>query len=254
MGSKIVTAAMLAIGDELLSGRTKDKNIGFLADFLNVKAIDLKEVRIVNDDHDAIIAALNDLRNKYTYIFTSGGIGPTHDDITADAVAAAMKVDIDHDPRAMKLLGDYYKERKLDFTQARKRMARIPSGANLIENSVSIAPGFNLENVYVLAGVPSVFNAMLNSLEPSLKSGIKMLSEAIDSPYPEGAIGQPLAEVQKNHPKTFIGSYPRYEQNKYSTQIVVRARDIDTLKKAINDVLAMFKTLESIEVEHTPGT
>lgn len=254
MSSNIVTAAMLAIGDELLSGRTKDKNIGYLADFLTLKAIDLKEVRIVSDEQDAIVSALNDLRVQYTYVFTSGGIGPTHDDITADAVALAMGVDIDHDPRAMKLLGDYYKNREIEFTPARQRMARIPKGADLIENPISIAPGFIIENVHVMAGVPSIFQAMLDSIEPTLKSGAKMLSKAMDSPFPEGAIGGPLADIQNNNPNTAIGSYPRYEKDAYSTQIVVRARNQSDLDKAVIEVEEMFKQLESNETQHDPGT
>ena len=171
--TKIVTAAMLAIGDELLSGRTKDKNIGFLADFLTLHAIDLKEVRIVADDHEAIAAALTELRNRYDLVFTSGGIGPTHDDITADAVAASFGVAIDHDPRVIKLLGDHYRELDLEFTPARKRMARIPDGSELITNPVSMAPGFKIGNVHVLAGVPSVFRAMLGELSSSLEGVTK---------------------------------------------------------------------------------
>lgn len=245
MTSNIVTAAMLAIGDELLSGRTKDKNIGYLADFLTLKAIDLKEVRIVSDEQDAIVSALNDLRSKYTYVFTSGGIGPTHDDITADAVARAMAVEIEHDPRAMKLLGDYYKMRAIEFTPARQRMARIPLGADLIENPISIAPGFTIQNVHVMAGVPSVFQAMLDSVEPNLKSGAKMLSQAIDSPYPEGTIGGPLTDIQINNPNTSIGSYPRFEKNTYSTQIVIRARKQIDLDNAVLDVTKMFEQLKT---------
>ena len=258
MSAIIVTAAMLAIGDELLSGRTKDKNIGHLADFLTLKAIDLKEVRIVSDEQDAIVSALNELRKNYTYVFTSGGIGPTHDDITADAVAVAMDVKIEHDASAMKLLGDYYKMRKIEFTPARQRMARIPVGADLIDNSISVAPGFTIKNVHVMAGVPSVFQAMLDSLEPNLVSGIQMLSKAIDSTFPEGTIGGPLADIQKNHPNTSIGSYPKFERGKYSTQIVIRARKQDYLDNAVNDVNLMFKQLinskNALEHKHDPGT
>lgn len=254
MNQKIITAAMLAIGDELLSGRTKDKNIGYLADFLSLKAIDLKEVRIVSDDQDNIIEAVNALRAKYDYVFTSGGIGPTHDDITADAMAVAFGVSIDHDPRAMKLLSDNYKERDLEFTDARKRMARIPDGADLIDNPVSIAPGFTLGNVYVMAGVPSIFQAMLDSIAPTLKSGVTMLSRAIDSPFPEGTIGGPLGKVQKNNPETAIGSYPRYDGKIYSTQIVIRGRDEATLDQAEKEVVEMFNQLKAEERDHSPGS
>ncbi|MEO0329127.1 MAG: molybdopterin-binding protein [Pseudomonadota bacterium] len=240
-----VTAAMLAIGDELLSGRTRDKNIGHLASVMTLKGIDLNEVRIVSDTQTAIIEALNALRTRYTYVFTSGGIGPTHDDITADAVAAAFDVHIDHDPRAMAILEAHYKEREIEFTTARKRMARIPNGADLIENPVSKAPGFILENVHVMAGVPSIFQAMLDRVEPTLKSGIKMLSVNIDCPFGEGAIGDALAEVQKTHRDTSIGSYPKYDGEKYSTQIVVRSRDDTALKLAEKAVVVMLQTLSA---------
>ncbi len=167
----VVTAAMLAIGDELLSGRTKDKNIGHLADMLQLSGIDLKEVRIVADDEDAIVEALNALRSKYDYVFTSGGIGPTHDDITADAVSKAFGVPCEYDAAAMTLLGDMYKRREMEFTEARQRMARMPRGAAHIANPVSTAPGFVIGNVYVMAGVPQVFQAMLDNVLPTLRTG-----------------------------------------------------------------------------------
>ena len=171
----IVTAAALAIGDELLSGRTRDKNIGHLANALTQQGIELKEVRIVSDDEAAIVEALNALRAKYTYVFTSGGIGPTHDDITADAIAKAFGVAIDHDPRAMAILEQHYDEIGLEFTTARKRMARIPEGADLIQNNVSKAPGFQIGNVFVMAGVPSVFQAMLESVLSTLEGGARLM-------------------------------------------------------------------------------
>lgn len=254
MPTKIITAAMLAIGDELLSGRTKDKNIGYLADYLSLKAIDLKEVRIVSDEQEAIVAAVNALRKSYDYVFTSGGIGPTHDDITADAMAAAFDVGISHDPRALKLLSDHYERREIEFNSARKRMARVPFGAELISNPVSVAPGFNLENVFVLAGVPSIFQAMLDQISDQLESGIALQSLSIESPFPEGAIGAPLTEVQKNNPGTAIGSYPKYDGKFFSTQIVVRGREKDLIQKAEKDILAMFDEIKSGESDHSPGT
>ena len=241
--SDSITAAMLAIGDELLSGRTKDKNIGYLADFLTLKGIDLKEVRIVSDDIGAIVEAVNALRSRYSYVFTSGGIGPTHDDITADAMAEAFSVSLPHDVRAMKLLGDHYASRNIEFTDARKRMARIPEGASLIENPVSIAPGFTIGNVHVMAGVPSIFQAMLDNVSPLLKTGVQIISRSIDSPYPEGTIGTRLAEIQKNHPETAIGSYPRYDGNVYSNQIVIRSRNEAAIEAAAGDVESMFQEL-----------
>lgn len=236
---KIVTAAMLAIGDELLSGRTKDKNIGFLAENLTLSGIDLKEVRIVADDQDAIVAAINALRAKYDLVFTSGGIGPTHDDITADAISVAFGLPCLHDPAAMRLLGDMYARRGLEFNEARQRMARMPEGARHIENAVSTAPGFIVENVHVMAGVPSVFQAMLGWLLPQLPTGAAVMSRTVVSPFGEGEIGKPLAEVQKTHPETSIGSYPKFDGKGFYTEIVVRARDEAVLQSAVSDVEAM---------------
>jgi molybdenum cofactor synthesis domain-containing protein len=241
MTQQIVTAAILAIGDELLSGRTKDKNIGHLADMLLLSGIDLKEVRIVADEEDAIVEALNALRTKYDYVFTSGGIGPTHDDITADAVSKAFGVACHHDEKAMALLGEMYKRREVEFTEARQRMARMPVGATHIPNPVSTAPGFIIGNVYVMAGVPQVFQAMVDAVIPTLKTGTPVLSVAISCPYGEGDIGTPLAAIQKAHPETSIGSYPRYVGQKFSTEIVVRGRSQAVIDAAGADVAAMIE-------------
>lgn len=230
---------MLAIGDELLSGRTKDKNIGYLAENLTLSGIDLKEVRIVADDQDAIVAAVNALRAKYDLVFTSGGIGPTHDDITADAISVAFGLPCLHDPAAMRLLGDMYARRGLEFNEARQRMARMPEGARHIENAVSTAPGFIVENVHVMAGVPSVFQAMLGWLLPQLPTGAAVMSRTVVSPFGEGEIGKPLAEVQKTHLETSIGSYPKFDGKGFYTEIVVRARDEAVLQSAVSDVEAM---------------
>jgi molybdenum cofactor synthesis domain-containing protein len=237
---KIVTAAALAIGDELLSGKTRDKNIGHLANALTQQGIDLKEVRIVADEQAEIVAALNALRERYDYVFTSGGIGPTHDDITADAIAKSFDVNIEHDPRAMKILSEHYAERDMEFTPARQRMARIPDGADLIDNPVSKAPGFKLANVYVMAGVPSVFQAMLDNVLATLEGGSKMLSEMIECPLGEGTIGDALGEIQKAHPQTSIGSYPKFDGERFWTQIVVRGRESDHISRArsaVDDML-----------------
>jgi len=244
----IVTAAMLAIGDELLSGRTKDKNIGHLADILTLSGIDLKEVRIVADEEGAIVEALNALRGRYTYVFTSGGIGPTHDDITADAVSAAFGVPCLHDPAAMTLLGDMYAKRGMEFTEARKRMARMPQGAGHIANPVSTAPGFTIGNVFVMAGVPQVFQAMLDAVIPTLDTGTRMLSRAIPCPFGEGDIGTPLSEIQKAHPETSIGSYPKYDGKAFSTEIVVRARSEAVLEPAAEAVFAMVETIKAAKI------
>ena len=173
------TAAVLLIGDEILSGRTKDKNLGFIADYLVGLGIDLKEARCVADDEDDIVAAVNALRTRYTYVFTTGGIGPTHDDITADAMAKAFGVPIEHDPRAVDILTRYFKEIGREPNEARMRMARVPQGATLIENAVSKAPGFRIENVFVMAGVPKVMNAMMDAIAPSLEKGVPMQSRTI---------------------------------------------------------------------------
>lgn len=242
--SPIVTAAMLAIGDELLSGRTKDKNIGHLADVLTLAGIDLKEVRIVADEEEAIAEALNALRQRHDYVFTSGGIGPTHDDITADAVSKAFGLPCIHDPEAMRLLGDMYARREMEFTEARQRMARMPEGARHIPNPVSTAPGFIVENVHVMAGVPQVFQAMLDNVLPQLRTGSKMLSRALPCPFGEGDIGSPLAAIQKAHPATSIGSYPKYDGARFSTEIVVRARDDHDLEAAAEAVQEMILALQ----------
>ena len=245
----IITAAMLAIGDELLSGRTKDKNIGFLADLLLIAGIDLKEVRIVADEEESIVDALNALRVKYDYVFTSGGIGPTPDDITADAIAKAFGVPCEHDPLAMTLLGDMYAKRGVEFTEARQRMARMPKGATHIANPVSTAPGFVIGNVHVMAGVPQVFQAMINNVLPTLRTGAVMMSRSVTSPFGEGDIGTALAQVQKNHPDTSIGSYPRFDGKAFSTELVIRARTEDVLdaaEQAVKDMIAAIRVDKNI--------
>jgi molybdenum cofactor synthesis domain-containing protein len=232
-----VTAAILVIGDEILSGRTKDKNIGYIAEYLTNIGIDLSEVRVVPDVTEEIVAALNALRTRYTYVFTTGGIGPTHDDITADAVAAAFGVGIDHDPRAIAMLSERFPPDQLN--EARMRMARIPHGADLIANSVSKAPGFILGNVHVMAGVPSIMQAMLDVVAPTLKTGVRMLSETVRAGLKEGDIGTALAAVAKLHPGVSIGSYPFFSETGPDTNIVVRSRDAGRLTEAVAAVVEM---------------
>jgi molybdenum cofactor synthesis domain-containing protein len=233
-----VTAAVLVIGDEILSGRTKDKNIGYIAEYLTGIGIDLKEVRVVADDVAAIVAAVNALRAGYTYVFTTGGIGPTHDDITADCIAKAFGVSIDVDPRARAMLLQRMAEK--DLNEARLRMARIPAGADLIVNKVSSAPGFRIGNVFVMAGVPTIMQAMLDEVAPTLKTGVKMLSESVRADLREGDIGTALGNVAKAHPAAIIGSYPfQDDQARPNTNIVVRARDPAELAAAKADVEAM---------------
>jgi len=233
----IVTAAILVIGDEILSGRTKDRNIGYIAEYLTNIGIELREVRVVPDITDEIVAALNALRGRYAYVFTTGGIGPTHDDITADAVAAAFGVSIDHDPRAVAMLAERFSP--ADLNEARMRMARIPAGAELIANSVSKAPGFNIGNVYVMAGVPAIMQAMMDVVGPTLRTGRKVLSDTIRAGLREGDIGGPLAAIAKAHPEVSIGSYPFWSETGPDTNIVVRSREAEKLEAAMADVKAM---------------
>jgi molybdenum cofactor synthesis domain-containing protein len=233
---ELVTAALLIIGDEILSGRTKDKNIGHVADHLTAIGIQLREVRIVPDDEAEIVAAVNALRTRYTYLFTTGGIGPTHDDITADSVAKAFGVGIDVDERALKPMLAYFERRGVEVTPARLRMARIPFGAELVENSISIAPGFMLGNVIVMAGIPSIMQVMLDAATKYLKTGKKMLSAAIDLYRPEGEIAALFGELQQRYPDVPMGSYPFQRDGKYGTQLVLRSTEPARLAAAENEL------------------
>jgi molybdenum cofactor synthesis domain-containing protein len=238
----LVTAALLVIGDEILSGRTKDKNIGYIAEYLTGIGVDLVEVRVVADDETAIVSALNELRARYTYVFTTGGIGPTHDDITAECVAKAFGVSIDHDPRAIAIMKERLAQTGAELNEARMRMTRIPAGAELVLNKVSAAPGFWLGNVIVMAGVPSIMQVMLDEVAPKLKTGVRMLSETVRADAREGDIGTPLGDIAKAHPEVAIGSYPFFdEQRGPNTNVVIRARDLGKLnaaKRAVEDMLA----------------
>jgi molybdenum cofactor synthesis domain-containing protein len=206
-----VTAALLVIGDEILSGRTKDKNIGYIAEYLTAVGIDLEEVRVVGDEERAIVDAVNALRQRYTYVFTTGGIGPTHDDITADCVAKAFGVPIDVDPRALAILKERLAATGAKMNEARMRMTRIPKGADLVLNKVSGAPGIWIGNVIVMAGVPSIMQAMLDEVAPKLKTGVRMLSETVRADAREGDIGMQLGEIAKGNPDVVIGSYPFFD-------------------------------------------
>ena len=242
VAGEIVTAGLLIIGDEILSGRTKDRNIGYIAEYLGRIGIDLKEVRVVGDEEAAIVEALNALRTRYSYVFTTGGIGPTHDDITADSVAKAFGVGIDVDPRVVALLKERFSD--VELNAARLRMARIPDGAELIPNKVSRAPGFRIGNVMVMAGIPTIMQAMLDEAAKTLKTGIRVLSETIRADAREGDIGTPLAEIAKAHPDTMIGSYPFFDEVRGpNTNIVVRSRDPVTLASAKAAVEAMLVRL-----------
>jgi molybdenum cofactor synthesis domain-containing protein len=236
----IVTAAVLVIGDEILSGRTKDKNIGYIAEYLTALGIELKEVRVVGDEEAEIVAAVNALRARYAYVFTTGGIGPTHDDITAQSIAKAFGVPIDHDPRAVKILQDRLAQTGSELNEARMRMTRIPAGADLVLNKVSAAPGFWLGNVIVLAGVPSIMQVMLDYVADKLKTGVRILSETVRADAREGDIGTPLGEIAKAHPEVAIGSYPFFDEARGpNTNVVLRARDPHKLAAAKDAVSAM---------------
>ena len=232
------TAAMLVIGDEILSGRTRDANMYHLAGELTGHGIDLKEVRVVADDRDAIIAAVQALSRAYDHVFTSGGIGPTHDDITADCIAAAFGAHIDVRPDARAILSAHYDRMGTELNEARLRMARIPDGATLIDNPVSAAPGFTLGNVHVMAGVPSVFNAMLAFVLPTLKGGAPLISQTVRIDMPEGDIAGPLGLLAKAHPDLSIGSYPFSMNGHYGSNIVLRGRDADAVQAAARQLQA----------------
>jgi molybdenum cofactor synthesis domain-containing protein len=240
--SEIVTAGLLVIGDEILSGRTKDKNIGFVAEYLTAIGIDLKEVRVVSDEEPEIVAALNALRARYTYVFTTGGIGPTHDDITADAVAKAFGVSIDYHPRAVEILRARLAETGGVMNEARMRMTRVPAGGELVLNKISAAPGFRVGNVIVMAGIPQVMQAMLEYVTPQLKTGAKMLSETVRADCREGDIGTELGAIAKAHPDVIIGSYPFMDEKKgANAHVVMRARDpqkLTAVKAAVEAMLA----------------
>jgi molybdenum cofactor synthesis domain-containing protein len=243
--SQPVTAAILVVGDEILSGRTKDKNIGYIAEYLTAIGIDLKEVRVVSDDESAVVPALNALRASYSYVFTTGGIGPTHDDITADCVAKAFGVPLDVNAEAARIISERAAKMGTEMNEARLRMARIPRGGELVPNKVSGAPGFWIGNVITMAGVPAIMQAMLDAVAPKLKTGIKMLSETIRADAREGDVGTELGEIAKANPDVTIGSYPFFDdQHGPNTNIVIRARDPQKLAAAKAAVETMLKQVK----------
>lgn len=227
------TAAMLVIGDEILSGRTRDSNLHHLAMALTEHGLALTEARVVADDHDAIVAGVNALRAKYDHVFTSGGIGPTHDDITADAMAAAFGVAITHRADAMALLGAHYASRDMEFNEARQRMARIPDAATLIDNPVSVAPGFTLGNVHVMAGVPRIFEAMLAGVLSGIAHGLPLLSRSLRLLRGEGEIATAFASFAAEWPDLAMGSYPFNMDGVYGTNLVIRGHDATRLDQAL---------------------
>lgn len=227
------TAAMIVIGDEILSGRTRDSNMHFLAGQLAEAGIDLKEARMIADDPDMIIATVRAMSGAYDNVFTSGGIGPTHDDITADCIAAAFDRTIDVRDDARAILAEHYAKSGTELNTARLRMARIPEGATLIDNPVSAAPGFKVENVHVMAGVPSVFHAMVASVLPTLTGGAALISKTMRIDRGEGDIAGPLGQLAEAHPDLSIGCYPFQQNGKYGAHVVVRGTDADQIDAAL---------------------
>ncbi len=236
-----VTAGLLVIGDEILSGRTKDVNIAATAEFCTDLGIELREVRVVADIEDEIVAAVRALSERYTYVFSTGGIGPTHDDITADAMAKAFGVALPINPEARAMLESRWKTTGTEVTEARLRMARIPEGASLIVNSVSAAPGFRIRNVHVMAGVPVIMKAMLEAIAPTLQGGRKVHSIGIQCGVGEGAIGGPFGKLQEEYPDVKMGSYPQFGSGRPSTELVLRSADEVRLAEAAVKVREMVK-------------
>lgn len=249
------TAAILAIGDELLSGRTRDANMHFLAGWLTERGVALKEARIVGDEQDDIAGALNALRAKYDYVFTSGGIGPTHDDITVDAIAKALGVPVVEHPKAIAMIIAWYDARGEEVTPARARMARTPEGAKLIINPVSGAPGVRVENIFVMAGVPRIFQGMLNAIETEIERGAKLHSRAaMAKGLPESKLADQLGDIQNALKGVSLGSYP-IDGDEKGVTVVARAENEATADAAIDAVCAAMRALgvEPVMEDHTAG-
>jgi molybdenum cofactor synthesis domain-containing protein len=244
---RVWTAALLVIGDEILSGRTEDKNIAQVAQWLNSQGIRLQEVRVVPDVEDAIVAAVNTLRSAYDYVITTGGIGPTHDDLTVDSIAAAFGVRAIMHPEARAILANYYQKRGVELTEARLRMARVPEGAELIANPTSGAPGVKMGNVYVLAGVPTIVSAMLQGLEGKLQGGRPMTSVTVSAHAAESEVAALLEQVQDEHPGVSIGSYPFFSDGGFGADFVIRS-DNEVLAKICADDLRTRLDLAGVEV------
>ncbi len=244
---KTVTACVLVIGNEILSGRTKDANLSYLAERLNAEGVRLMEARVIPDVPQTIIDTVNDVRGRFDYVFTTGGIGPTHDDITSECVAAAFGLPLIRNPEAVRRLQQHYPPGGLN--EARLRMANTPEGATLIDNPISIAPGFQIGNVFVLAGVPAIMRAMFEGVKHRLSGGLPMLSRTVTSGLPEGAMAADLGAIQDRFPDVEIGSYPFFRMGKPGTAIVLRATDAARLAQATAEVTAMMVALGDSPVE-----
>ncbi|HEX3430284.1 MAG TPA: molybdopterin-binding protein [Rhizomicrobium sp.] len=233
-GQNEPTAAVLLIGDEILSGRTQDTNLAYIAKFLGPYGIEVREARTVRDVEAEIVSALNALRARYTYVFTTGGIGPTHDDITTDAVGKAFAVAVDYHSEALALLEPRYKPG--EFNEMRRRMARLPEGAMLIRNSVSTAPGFQIGNVFVLAGIPMIMRAMLEDVGPRLEKGRPVQTATLAARVGEGRIAAALGKIQREHPTVAIGSYPMFSESGPLVHLVIRGRDASAVEVAASAI------------------
>ena len=249
---KIVTAALVIIGNEILSGRTRDANLQYLGTDLNLLGIRMTEVRIVSDIEAEIVAAVNALRARYDYVFTTGGIGPTHDDITSECIAKAFGRKFGPNPDAMAILEAHYAPG--EFTEARRRMAKTPEGVVLIENPVSKAPGYQIENVFVLPGVPRIMQVMFGGIRHRLTGGKPMLTRTVTSHVPEGKAGGPLTELQAKHAATEIGSYPFFKDGRPGASVVIRATDAALADAAMADVIEMLKALGGEPVAEAQGS
>ena len=238
---RIWTAALLVIGDEILSGRTQDRNVAQVALWLNEQGIRLAEVRIVPDDVGRIAGSVNELRAAHDYLFTTGGIGPTHDDITVDAMAAAFGVSAVVHPAARRILEDYYRDRPGGLTEARLRMARVPDGAELIENATSGAPGIKIDNVFILAGVPHIAAAMLEALTGQLEGGRPVVSVTVGARAPESDVADLLRETEAAHPGVAIGSYPFFKDGRYGANFVIRSDDPDLARRTGDALIRRLK-------------
>ena len=249
-GNRIFTAALVVIGDEILSGRTHDKNIAQIASWLQVQGIRLKEVRVVADDMSAIAEAVNTLRERNDYLFTTGGIGPTHDDITVDAIAAALGVPVEVHPEARAILERYYSGKGLELTGARLRMARAPQGAELIENRMSGAPGIRVGNIFIMAGVPSITAGMLDWLTGKLEGGAPLIAETVGSWAPESEVADILREVEKAHTACQIGSYPFFREGRTGANFVIRSTQREELSACVD---ALEQALGEAGFDFVPG-
>lgn len=254
MSDQSVTAALCIIGNEILSGRTQDKNLAYIGERLNAIGIRLAEVRVVRDDESAIVEAVRALSERYTYVFTSGGIGPTHDDITTACIAKAFGAAVERNPEAMRRLTAHYANTGIEFNEARRKMADIPAGATLIDNPVSAAPGFIIANVHVLPGVPRIMQAMFDGLAGRLTGGAPVLSHTVGCTIGEGTVAAGLGEIQARYPDVEIGSYPYFRAGHFGTSLVLRSTDAARLAAATGEVRALVRSLGAEPIEADPAT